>query len=163
MLGPYPARQLSANFAASSVTPLRFATASTSRATEDRQSTTVPKVSKTSALTAGAGAPPPPCPLAPAFAAAITIAPVCRNSRRETLMMHLSWRFYYRIESSTLRIADQRSRGLPANSPLGCSAKRSRHSARSPARPSGRPFAATRSTYRFWFQEPVYPNESVRL
>ena len=51
MLGPYPARQASANFAPSTVRPFRFASASTSRVTDVRQSTTVPKVSKTSAFT----------------------------------------------------------------------------------------------------------------
>src|SRR5262245_43741105 len=50
MLGAYPARQASANFGPSTATPLFLATATTSCAIPERQSTTVPKVSKTSAL-----------------------------------------------------------------------------------------------------------------
>ncbi len=50
MLGAYPARHASANFAPSTVKPFRFARASTSAATDVRQSTTVPKTSKTRAL-----------------------------------------------------------------------------------------------------------------
>jgi hypothetical protein len=51
MLGRYPARHASANFAPSTVRPFRVASASTSRATDMRQSTTVPNVSKTRAFT----------------------------------------------------------------------------------------------------------------
>ena len=50
MLGAYPARHASANFAPSTVNPFRFASSCTSAATDVRQSTTVPKTSKTSAL-----------------------------------------------------------------------------------------------------------------
>ncbi len=50
MLGPYPARQASANFSAFTLSPFRFANCSTSCVTDVRQSTTVPKVSKPSAL-----------------------------------------------------------------------------------------------------------------
>ena len=77
MLGPYPARHASANFAASRLTAFFLASASTSRATEDRQSTTVPKVSKTSAFAAIAGvtARPAPCAPLPVLALAMTMVP----------------------------------------------------------------------------------------
>src|SRR5882762_2724709 len=87
MLGPYAARQASANFAASTATPFRFARSCTSAVTEVRQSTTVPKTSKTSAFTRDSSrfsrfGCPPLC--ACADAAAIITAPACRKSRRDT-------------------------------------------------------------------------------
>jgi hypothetical protein len=50
MLGPYPARQASANFAPSIPSPFFRSRFSTSRVTEVRQSTTVPNTSKMIAL-----------------------------------------------------------------------------------------------------------------
>src|SRR3954469_23005542 len=101
-----------------------MATAATSRATDDRQSTTVPKVSNTRALTAGAAA--PPCETAPTFAVAITIAPVCRNSRRDTrmvapvlLQIELPW---FQIDVKHLRAGPpaKQPQGTPRTRSMGC-------------------------------------------
>src|SRR5215470_6684868 len=78
MLGRYPARHASANAAPSTLRPFRFASVSISRATDVRQSTTVPKVSKTSAFTeANCGAVWPDASPAPS-----TATPACSTSRR---------------------------------------------------------------------------------
>ena len=61
MLGAYWARHASAKVKPSMATPFPFATASTRAATEVRQSTTVPKTSKTSAFTDERRSPPPRC------------------------------------------------------------------------------------------------------
>ena len=116
MVGPYPARQASANFAASTVRPFRIARSCTSLVTDVRQSTTVPKTSKTSAFTDAtgwssrprSGWPTAATPFARTdVALTIPTVPACRNSRRETdanrriMLFSRSAKFSTSIRSST--------------------------------------------------------------
>src|SRR5438034_9586518 len=82
MLGPYPARHASANFVQSTSRRLSLPSCCPSAMTDDRQSTTVPNVSNTSALTDAS------CGFAarwpPARVAITAHDAVAMNARRET-------------------------------------------------------------------------------